>query len=395
MSKQLPDFNNTENAFRHLSNNELKKAKWLFTLFNNPFLVKIGSALSLWGIKYKIPGAEWMIKKTIYDQFCAGNSLLDSKDNIEKLWEQKVMTILDYGAEAKESEEDFNFTMNQTIRSIEFAAQQRSIPVVSTKITGIARMELLEKMNKKELITTSEKEEFEIVIKRIDSICYSGHKHNIGIYIDAEESWIQDVIDQIADMMMARYNQEKVVVFNTVQMYRWDRLEFLKRSIQKARNSGYKLGMKVVRGAYIEKENKRAEEMDYPTPIQPNKESTDKDYDLAINLCVEHIDWVSCCCATHNMSSTLDYVSQLYEHGIATNHEHVMCSQLYGMSDNITFNLAQAGINTSKYVPYGPVHDVIPYLVRRAQENSSVTGEMGRELQLLSKEVTRRSKLTS
>ena len=390
MKTTLPDFTNTEIAFATKSNAELKKMHWLFDKMNKPWLVGFGSKLGMLAMKLNIPFTQTILKNTLFQQFCGGRTLLECLPAVEKLATKDVYTILDYGAEAKDSEEDFNLTMNQTIRSIEFAATQPFINVVSTKLTGLGRFALLEKMDRKETLTLDEMEEFNHLMKRIDSICFNAQNHNMSVFIDAEETWIQDTVDEITDKMMARYNKEKPVVYNTFQMYRKASLDFLKRSHEKAKREHYILGAKVVRGAYMEKERRRAALMGYESPIQNSKEDSDKDYNKAITYCVQHIKEIASCCATHNQTSSELYSKLLSEHNIDGHHPHVMTSQLYGMSDHLTFNLADAGILSAKYMPFGPVRDVMPYLMRRAQENTSVTGDMSREFQYIDSEVKRR-----
>jgi len=391
MNTKLPDFSNTEIAFATKSNAELKKMHWLFDKMNRPWLVKLGSKLGMMAMKINFPLSQTLLKHTLFEQFCGGRTLLECIPAVEKLASKNVYTILDYGAEAKNSEDDFNLTMNQTIRAIEFAATQPYINIISTKLTGLGRFELLEKMDRKESLSIDEMDEFNHLMKRIDSICFNAQNRNISIFIDAEETWIQDTVDEITDKMMARYNKERPVVYNTFQMYRKASLGFLKKSHEKARREKYILGAKVVRGAYMEKERRRAAIMGYESPIQNTKADTDRDYNEAIRYCIENIRDIASCCATHNQDSSMLYARLLVDKGIDGYHPHVMTSQLYGMSDHLTFNLADAGIHSAKYMPYGPVKDVMPYLMRRAQENTAVTGDMSREFQLIDCELKRRN----
>ncbi|MCU0346350.1 MAG: proline dehydrogenase family protein, partial [Saprospiraceae bacterium] len=384
------DFSNTEIAFAGKNNDELKKTEWLFKLMNNRHLVNIGSKLGILGTKIPLPFFETTVKATIFKQFCGGTTLLESQPAIERLHQQGVDSVLDYGAEAKESEEDFNRTMNENLRAIDFGATLPSVPVISTKITGLARFELLERVSSQPSLTTEERGEFKNVLKRIDAICHHAAQQNMGVFIDAEESWIQPAIDLLANRMMKRYNKEKVVVYNTFQMYRHDRLSFLMESFDLAQKQGYLLGAKLVRGAYMEKERKRAEDMGYPSPIQPNKEATDHDYDLGISFCLDNFEKIAVCCASHNATSNLKMAQLIAQKNLPKNHAHLQFCQLLGMSDIITFNLAKAGYNVAKYMVYGQVKEVIPYLIRRTQENTSVTGDVSRELDLVMKEVKRR-----
>jgi proline dehydrogenase len=390
IKKNAISFGNTEIAFSQKTNRELRKASWLFRMMNNPKLVDIGNVLALKAVEWKLPFAESIIRSTIFEQFCGGTTLLDSMPAIEKLVKAKTKTILDFGAEGKNSEEDFNLTMNENIRAIDFASRSRNIPFVCIKITGLGRFELLEKIQRNAPMTHDEQNEYFNVSKRVDAICHSAREKGISILIDAEESWIQDTIDRVANIMMARYNKDKAVVFNTFQMYRHDRLAYLKSSYALAREKNFVLGAKLVRGAYMEKERKRAQEMGYGTPINPDKIATDKMYNDALVFCVSHLEFIACMNATHNAQSSMLLADLMEEMGVAHDNKHFWFCQLYGMSDNITFNLSDAGYNVAKYMVYGPVSDVVPYLVRRAQENTSVTGDMSRELLLIEKEVQRR-----
>lgn len=384
------DFSNTEVAFKRKSNEQLKKSAWLFGLMNKHWLVGIGSKVGLAAIRMRLPFVEGIVKSTIFEQFCGGTTLLESMPAIEDLDRHKVFSILDYGAEAKVSEEDFNHTMKETIRAIDFAKHSDAVPVVSTKITGLARFGLLESLQLGEPFNRETRTEYKSVLKRLDAICHVATSQGVAVFFDAEESWIQDSIDHLVTVMMRRYNREKVVVYNTFQLYRHDRLQYLFDSYNLAQRGGYKLGAKLVRGAYMDKERDRAEEMGYPSPIHPNKEATDDAFDTAIRFCVDHYEDLASCNASHNAKSARLQAELIAEKGIERRHPHLNFCQLYGMSDNLTFNLADAGFNVAKYVPYGKVHEVVPYLIRRAEENSSVTGDMTREYKLVLDELKRR-----
>ena len=384
------DFGNTEIAFSHLSDKELKKVAWLFGLMNKHWLVGIGSKLGIAAIRLHLPFVESIVKNTIYEQFCGGTTLLECLPNINRLAASNTLTILDYGAEGKTTEEDFNLTMNEIIRAIEFAAQNKTMPVVTTKITGMARNELLEIMGKGIALTEKQRQEYQNVLKRLDAICHVARDRKVGVFFDAEESWYQDAIDYLVNSMMSRYNQEKVVVYNTFQMYRSDRLKYLRESYEVAKRTGYKLGAKLVRGAYLEKERDRAADQSYPSPILPDKPAVDAAFNEGIRFCVEHYQDIASCNASHNQESAMLQAELIAKHKIPKDHPHLNFCQLYGMSDNLTFNLAAAGYNVAKYMPYGPVRDVVPYLIRRAQENTSVTGDMARENALVHKEMKRR-----
>lgn len=384
------DFNNTEVAFSNKSDKELKKTAWLFRMINNPNLVKIGSKLSLLGIKFKIPFTDTIIRKTIFPQFCGGESLLDSQPVIDKLYEYDVMTILDYGSESKSDEDDLDTTMDETIRAIEMAASNNSVPVVSTKLTGLIDKRVLAKMHNKEELTEGEQRNYQHLVERIEEICDNAKKLGIAIFVDAEESWLQDPIDELVMEMMEKYNNEGVCVYNTYQLYNVDKLEHIKRDHKRCLDKGVLFGAKLVRGAYMDKERERAKEMGYKSPIHIDKQSTDIDFNKGIEYCIENYETISTCCASHNAESNILQAQLMLDKSIPNDHHHAYFCQLYGMSDNITFNLANAGYNAGKYVVYGPIKDVIPYLIRRTEENASVTGDMSRELQMIEKEIKRR-----
>jgi len=384
------DFSDPKTAFAAKGDAELKRTYRLFSLLNKEWLVRVGSHLGLAAIKLRLPFVNGIIKKTIFEQFCGGTTLLESQKVIDKLYEQGVFTILDYSAEGKESEEDYNVAMNETIRAIEFASRSESVPVVSTKISGLASNRLLEKMQRTDSLTNEDQYEFDNVMKRVDSICYVANSRNISVFFDAEEYAVQDTIDSIVNRMMRRYNKKRAVVYNTYQLYRHDRLQYLMDSFSDGRKGGYILGAKLVRGAYMQQERERAARRGYPDPIQPNKAATDDAYNTAVRFCIENYEYIAMCNASHNADSCRLQAQLIHEKGLPKDHPHFLISQLYGMGDNITFNLAKYGFKASKYLPYGPVRDVIPYLIRRAQENTSVTGDMSRELELISRELKRR-----
>jgi len=384
------DFQNTETAFAHKSDKQLKKMARLFSMMNKKSLVNLGSTLGLLAVKLRIPFTTTIVKNTIFDQFCGGTTLLESRTRVNELFENNVQTILDYGAEAKQSEKDFNATMNEIIRAIRFAKENGSVSVISCKVTGLASKRLLEKLQIGKELTAEEEEQYHFAFKRMQSICHVAHELRVGVYIDAEESWIQNTIDTFANSMMKLYNQNSVIVFNTFQMYRHDRLDYLKESHRQAKLGEYLLGAKLVRGAYMEKEARRAEELGYPSPIQPSKKETDGHYNQAIEYCVQNYETIAFCNASHNEYSTNLMAELIAEREIPNNHPHFNFCQLLGMSDHLSYNLAKAGYNVAKYVPYGPVRDVLPYLIRRARENTAVTGDMSRELSLIKKEIKRR-----
>lgn len=314
----------------------------------------------------------------------------DSEDTIRHLSEYNVKTILDYSVEGKENEKEFERSCDMIYATVENAKEHKDIPFAVFKMTGMARFALLQKVNEKKDLNENEKAEYQRIMDRVDRICKRGHELGVPIMIDAEESWIQGTIDGIVEEMMDRYNKEKPIVWNTVQLYRNDRLQYLIDSIQKARQKGIKYGIKLVRGAYMEKERDRAEEKNYPSPINATKADTDRDFDGAIQVCIDNIDIVSVLCGSHNEKSAEYLVKLMNEKGLAKDDERVWFSQLLGMSDHISFNLSHAGYNVSKYVPFGPVYDVTPYLIRRTEENTSVAGQASRELMLIKKERQRR-----
>lgn len=390
-TRPLPDFSDTRETFRHLSDGDLRRASFLFGLMGRPWLTNLLSRLGAWAVRWRIPGAAWGVRQTIYRQFVGGTSLENALPKIEKLHERGVTSILDFGIEAKSSEEDFERFRAEIESAIEFSSRAPAAGFAVVKVTGIAPNDVLEGLNETEIdFDAIDDPVFQRVVDRMERLCSLAASNGVELYVDAEESWFQNTIDQIADEMMRRHNRERIVVFNTYQLYRHDRLAFLKASHERAQRLGYRIGGKLVRGAYMVKEGERAEERGLPTPIQPSLEATHRDYDAAVRYCLERSDEIAIVIGTHNEASTAKAASWMDELGIPRDHPHVRFAQLLGMSDNLTFNLASAGFNASKYFVYGPVADVLPYLVRRAQENTSVTGEMGRELRLLREERKRR-----
>ncbi len=385
----LPEFENTEIAFQYRSNKDLKRAHFLFKSMGSPMLTKIGMKLTSIAISWKLP-VKKLIKSTLFDQFCGGETMEEAAQTASMLGKYGISTILDYGVEGKETEADFDKAVPEFIKAIKYAAQNRNIPFVSIKVTGFAHFALLERIQTGNALKASEIEGWKKVYERIDKVCKAAEENGIMVLVDAEESWIQKPVDELTNTMMERYNKSKVVVFNTFQLYCHDRLEYLMHSFETAREKGYLLGAKLVRGAYMEKERKRAAEKNYPSPIQPNKEATDQDYDEAIMYCLQHLNGLALFIGTHNEASCLKAAKFMQSNKIPADTKKIFFSQLYGMSDNISFNLAHRGYHVAKYLPYGPVKDVLPYLMRRAQENTSVAGQTGRELSLIEKEIKRR-----
>jgi len=398
-------FDNTQNAFAYKTDKGLKKAGFLFRSMSYQGLVKLGTRLTPWAIRKGLP-VKGMIRKTIFAQFVGGETLEETATVAKKLGEYGVQVILDYGVEGGYSEDAFEQATEEFIRVINYAGTQKNIPFMSVKVTGIARFELLEKLDHSteqnsgslmkrfskvlDSLTTAEKEEWQRIQDRLLRICIAADEKKVGVFIDAEQTWIQDPIDVMTILMMEKFNKAKVVVYNTLQLYRHDRLQFLKDSYEAAIQRNFILGAKLVRGAYMEKERKRADQMNYPSPIQTDKAATDSDFNDAIRFCIDHLERISLVVASHNEYSNLLTTQLLQQKNLPFNHPHVHFSQLYGMSDNITFNLAIVGCNVSKYLPFGPIKDVVPYLMRRAQENTSVKGQTGRELALIKKEIRRR-----
>jgi len=391
-------FENTQNAFAYKSTQALKRAKLLFGFMGYPTLVQMGTRLVPALLKAGLP-IKGIIKNTIFKQFVGGETLAETIPVAQMLAEHNVDVILDYGVEGKEGEESFDHATQVFIDVINHAATQKNIPFISIKVTGLASHELLQTLHEAPRLRSGihdnemEQAAWDRVRERMYAICEAAAEKNIGVLVDAEESWIQDPIDRLTMEMMAEFNKQKAVVFNTIQLYRHDRLHFLRISHQIAEAQGFVLGLKLVRGAYMEKERAVALEKNKQSPIQISKEATDADYDEAVRFCMDHIHSTAVIIASHNEQSNLLGAKLLDEMMLPHNHPHVHFSQLYGMSDTITFNLAKEGFNVSKYLPFGPIQDVIPYLMRRAQENTSVSGQTGRELLQLKRELARRKSL--
>lgn len=399
-------FDNTENAFAYKSDRELKKACFLFSTMEYPFLVRWATRLTPWLLRTGFP-VKRIIRNTIFEQFVGGETLLKTAAVAKKLSKYDVHVILDYGVEGgQKGEAAFDHSMEKFKEVIQYAHTQPNIPFMSVKVTGFARSGLLEKLDSSvahakgslmkryaialESLNSDEKQEWQNVQRRMEEICRLAAEKEIGVLVDAEETWIQNPVDVMTILMMEKFNQSKPVVYNTVQLYRHDRLNFLKDSLEAAELRGFILGVKLVRGAYMEKERERAKELNYASPIQPDKNATDRDFNRAVHFCIDHLENIATIIATHNENSCRYAVEQMQEKNLPANHSHIHFSQLYGMSDPVTFNLAKSGYLVSKYVPFGPIQDVIPYLMRRAQENTTVTGQTGRELILIKRELQRR-----
>lgn len=397
-------FDNTEIAFRSKNKQDLQRAYWLFKIIGAPSIVKIGKLLTPLALRLKLP-IKGVIKKTIFKQFCGGESIQECDHTIEQLAAFGIGTILDYSVEGKTQEDDFEKTTQIIIETIEKSATDKHIPFAVFKITGIAQHHLLELVSSQlratrksenfREFTPSERAGISAIMERIDRICAAAARHQTRLFIDAEETWIQTAIDQWTFDMMCKYNQTHCIVYNTVQMYRHDRLAYLRTELERAKNAGIKYGVKLVRGAYMEKERARAQAMGYPSPIQPDKASTDKDYDAALDFLVANRAVFSVCAGTHNENSSMYLATLLHKEQVAPNDPKFYFAQLLGMSDHISYNLSDAGYQVAKYVPFGPVQEVLPYLLRRADENTSVAGQTSRELGLIIKERARRKQLNA
>ena len=382
-------FEDTATAFALKTDSELERAYFLFKLIANEPLVKIGTAVTNFAIKAHLP-VEGLIRATVFDHFCGGVSEEDCMPVVDKMWEKGVYSVLDYSVEGKETEDPLDDALEKNLKILDFVKEKKEIPFAVFKPTGYGRFALFQKVSEGKTLSDAEQAEWQRVVNRFDKTSKKAYDLDVSLLIDAEESWMQDAADQLVEEMMRKYNKKKAVVFNTLQMYRWDRMDYLKRLHADALREGFKRGMKVVRGAYMEKENDRAAEKGYPTPICPNKNATDKNFDDVIEYIVAHLDTISLFSGTHNEASCYKLIELMKEKGIAKDDHRIGFGQLYGMSDHISFNLSAEGYNVAKYVPFGPVRDVMPYLIRRAEENTSVAGQTNRELELLKKERKRR-----
>jgi len=382
-------FNNTQVAFSLKSDTELDRAYFLFKMIANQPLVRIGTAVTNFALKANLP-VEGLIRATVFDHFCGGVNEVDCLSVVDKMYTKGVSSVLDYSVEGKEEEDQFDAALEMTLKTIEFAKERQAIPFAVFKPTGFGRFELYEKLGEKQVLSPEEQAEWNRVVERFDLVCKDAHSKNVALLIDGEESWMQDAADDLVTEMMRKYNKEKAIVFNTLQMYRWDRVDYLKKLHEQAKNEGFFIGMKLVRGAYMEKEIARAEEKGYSSPICASKEDTDENYDAAVRYMIEHLNMMSIFAGTHNESSTYTLMELMQQKGIKTNDDRIWFGQLYGMSDNISYNLAAHGYNVAKYLPFGPVKDVMPYLIRRAEENTSVAGQTSRELTLIKTERDRR-----
>jgi proline dehydrogenase len=382
-------FNNTQVAFALKTDTELDRAYFLFKMIDNEPLVRIGTAVTNFALKAHLP-VEGLIRATVFDHFCGGTTEEDCLSVVDKMYTKGVSSVLDYSVEGKEEEDQFDAALEMTLKTVEFAKERNAIPFAVFKPTGLGRFYLYEKKGAKQPLTIEEQNEWNRVVSRFDLICKTAFEKDVALLIDGEESWMQDAADDLVTDMMRKYNKEKAIVFNTLQLYRWDRLDYLKKLQHQAKEEGFYIGMKLVRGAYMEKENRRAEENGYPSPICESKEATDSNYDTTMAFMMDNLDSMSIFVGTHNELSSYKVIELMKSKGIAKNDNRIWFGQLYGMSDNISYNLAAHGYNVAKYLPFGPVRDVMPYLIRRAEENTSVAGQTSRELNLLKTERNRR-----
>jgi len=383
------DFEDTRTAFSIKSNRDLRRANILFKLISYPILVKIGNPVIKVCSALRIP-IGWIVKPTAFKHFVGGETLEECQPAVEKLKTANVYSILDYSVEGKETEKAIEAALQETLHAVKNASSNPDIPFAVFKPTAFGKHHSLEVLSGRGTPDEKILKEGEEFRTRIGQLCKTAHENDIPIMIDAEDTYIQNFIDQVVMDMMRKYNKEKTIVYNTYQMYRHDRIGILEADIKAARDEKFFLGAKFVRGAYMERERARAKKMNYPDPIQPDRESTDRDYNLALKISMDNLDVVSIFNGTHNEFSSMYLAELMIEQKVDAADKRIWFSQLYGMSEHISFNLASAGFNVAKYVPYGPVRFVLPYLMRRVEENTSVKGQTGRELSLIKKERQRR-----
>ena len=385
------NFDDTKAVFAHKTNWDLRKSYYLFSILQHSLLVKIGSFLLKIFFFLRIP-IKKLIKMTIFNQFCGGENIQDCSKRIIELYEFGIGTILDYSVEGKENESDFEKTKEEIIQTILFSSKNSKIPFTVFKITGLGKSSLIKKASLDfQSLEDNELVELNLVAIRVDEICRVASENRVSVFVDAEDSWYQDYIDKVVESMIFKYNNEFSIVYNTIQLYRHDRLQYMKDLISRCNSNGKKIGLKLVRGAYMEKEREQALKKNYPDPIQKDKQATDNDFSKAVEFCIENIKTVSLCAGTHNEKSVLHLTSLMQKKALEKNDSRIWFAQLLGMSDHISFNLSKEGYNVAKYVPYGPIKEVIPYLIRRAEENTSVSGQTSRELSLIKIEVERRN----
>ena len=382
-------FENTAIAFQLKTDSQLERAYFLFKMIANEPLVRIGTAMTNFAIKAHLP-VEGLIRATVFDHFCGGINEEDCLPIVDSMFEKEVCSVLDYSVEGKEGDDPLDSALEKVLKILDFVKEKDAIPFAVFKPTGFGRFALYQKVSEGKKLTEEESQEWKRVLNRFDKVCEKARDLDVSLLIDGEESWMQKAADKVVEDLMRKYNTEKAIVFNTLQMYRWDRMDYLKQLHLKAIADGFKIGIKVVRGAYMEKENERAEEFEYPSPICPSKKTTDENFDAAIQYMIDHLDIISFMAGTHNESSSYRLMELMEQAQVDNGDPRVWFGQLFGMSDHISFNLGAKGYNVAKYLPFGPVKDVIPYLIRRAEENTSVAGQTTRELDLLKKEKERR-----
>ena len=382
-------FENTRTAFTLKSDSELERAYFLFKMISSQPLVRIGTAATNFALKANLP-VEGLIRSTVFDHFCGGVSEDDCLDVIDKLFTQGVSSVLDYSVEGKETKDQFDNALEKILKIIRFSDEKKAMPIVVFKPTGFGRFHLYQKKTEGVDFTKEEQEEWNRIVGRFDAVCKLAKEKDVEVLIDAEESWMQDAADDLVEEMMRRYNKDVTIVYNTLQAYRWDRLDYLKQLHERAKEDGFKIGMKIVRGAYMEKERNRAEEKGYASPICENKKATDDNFNSTLRYILDNLNEISIFIGTHNEASCYLAMEIMEQYKIAKEDNNVWFGQLYGMSDHISFNLAASGYNVAKYIPFGPVKDVMPYLIRRAEENTTVAGQTNRELALLKTERKRR-----
>ena len=382
-------FENTANAFALQSDTELKKSHFIFSTMGRQWLVDIGSKLTMIALQWKLP-VKGLIRKTIFSQFCGGTTVEGCMPVVERMYDKGVSSILDYSVEGKESEADFDAVVQKKLSLIKGAAAHEALPFEVVKPTGIGRFHIWQQITEGKTLTTQEQQEWERIVARVDLLCKTANEYQVGILFDGEETWMQDAADGLIRDMMLKYNKTQAIIVNTVQCYRKDRLDYITALYEDARENNFIVGAKIVRGAYMEKERERAAKMGYESPICDDKPATDVMFDSVMRFILDRLDVIKLFIGTHNEQSTLEAMQILEEKGIPSSSKDVWFGQLYGMSDNLTYNLAALGHDVFKILPFGPVADVMPYLIRRAQENTSVAGQMGRELALIKKEMKRR-----
>jgi len=382
-------FENTEIAFSLKSDSQLERAYFLFRLIKSEPLVRIGTAVTKFALKSSLP-VEGLIRSTVFDHFCGGVTEEDCLPNIDKMYEKNVHSVLDYSVEGKEEEGQFDHVMERTIKIINFVSEKDALPFAVFKPTGLGRFALYQKITEKRKLSPSEIEEWDNVKARYDAIAKASFDRDIPLLIDAEESWMQAAADDLIEALMEKYNKEKVIIYGTLQLYRHDRFTYLKELHFRAKRKGYKIGMKLVRGAYMEKERERALKMKYNDPICKDKATTDTNYNTVMKYMFSNLNEMAIFNGTHNEESSYLFMDLIKKSNYLKTDSRLWFGQLYGMSDNISFNLAKESYNVAKYLPFGPVKDVMPYLIRRAEENTSVAGQTNRELELISIEKKRR-----